>query len=72
MNLAIITSGFLPVPATKGGAVENIIINLVKENEKSKNDIKFTIYSIFDEEAKKECINMKKTNFIYIKKNCFN
>lgn len=71
MNLAIITSGFLPVPATKGGAVENIIINLVKENEKSKNDIKFTIYSIFDEEAKKECINMKKTNFIYIKKNCF-
>ena len=33
MKLAIITSGFLPVPASKGGAVENLIVNLLNENE---------------------------------------
>ena len=32
-NLAVITSGFLPVPPTKGGAVENLLYNLVKRNE---------------------------------------
>lgn len=52
-KIAIITSGFLPVPATKGGAVENLIVNLIKENEEYK-DFEFCIYSIYDEEAMKE------------------
>ena len=34
-KIAIITSGFLPVPASKGGAVENIVVNLLNENEKN-------------------------------------
>ena len=29
-KIVIITSGFLPVPATEGGAVVNIIVNLLK------------------------------------------
>ena len=33
MRLAIITSGFLPVPATKGGAVENLIDNFLMMND---------------------------------------
>ena len=49
-NIAIITSGFLPVPATKGGAVENLIVNLLNENEKNKK-IKFEIFSIYDQDA---------------------
>ncbi len=32
MKFAVITSGFLPVPATKGGAVENLIENFLKMN----------------------------------------
>ena len=33
MKLAVITSGFLPVPASKGGAVETLLMNLLLENE---------------------------------------
>ena len=50
MKVAVITSGFLPVPAVKGGAVENLIVNLLKENEK-KNKIKFEILSVYDKKA---------------------
>ena len=35
----------MPVPATKGGAVENLIVNLLNENEKNKK-IKFFQYMI--------------------------
>ena len=31
-KIAIVTSGFLPVPATKGGAVENLIVNIINVN----------------------------------------
>ena len=32
MSLAVITSGFLPVPASKGGAVESLLENFIKKN----------------------------------------
>ena len=47
-KIAIITSGFLPVPASKGGAVENIVVNLLNENEKN-NKVEFNVVSIFDD-----------------------
>ena len=34
MKLAIFSPGFLPVPAVKGGAVEQLITNIIDENEK--------------------------------------
>lgn len=68
MNLAVITSGFLPVPAVKGGAVENLIVNLIDENEINKN-IKFTIFSIFDQQAQVESKKYQNTEFIFIKTN---
>ena len=55
-NLAVITSGFLPVPPTKGGAVENLLYNLVKRNEIEKK-INFTIFSIYDKKAEQEAKN---------------
>ena len=48
MNIAIITSGYLPVPPSKGGAVENLVFNLMKVNE-DQTDNSFTIYSIEDD-----------------------
>lgn len=68
MKLAIITSGFLPVPATKGGAVENLCENFVKQNEIF-HEVELTIFSIYDAEAQKEALNYKNTNFIFIKSN---
>lgn len=68
MNLAVVTSGFLPVPATKGGAVENLVVNLINENEK-KHNLDFTIFSIYSKEAVEEAKQYKYTNFEYIKVN---
>lgn len=63
-KVAIITSGFLPVPATKGGAVENLVVNLLKENEKFKN-IQFNVLSVFDKKAQEEAKEYKYTTFTF-------
>ena len=68
-KIAIVTSGFLPVPATKGGAVENLIINLLNQHEKSNVKTEFIVFSDYDEKAKKIAENYKKTRFIFIKSN---
>lgn len=68
MKLAIVTGGFLPVPATKGGAVENLIQNFMNENEKY-NDFNITIFSDFDENAVEEIKKYKNSNVIFIKSN---
>ena len=48
MKVAIITPGFLPVPAVKGGAVETLIEEIIKGNEiYKKYDI--DLYTIYDE-----------------------
>lgn len=52
MKVAIITSGYLPVPPTRGGAVENIIYNLIKENE-IHHACDFIVYSTSDENSEK-------------------
>lgn len=67
-KVAIITSGFLPVPATKGGAVENLIVNLLKENEK-KNNVEFNIISIYDDKANNESKKYSNAKFNFIKVN---
>lgn len=66
MKIAVITSGFLPVPATRGGAVENLIVNLLNENEKQ-NDIRFEIISVYDKSAEIESQKYKRTSFKFIK-----
>ena len=68
MELAVITGGFLPIPATKGGAVENLVVNLLNENEK-KCQVKFTVFSIYDKKAVEETNKYKHTKFIFIKTN---
>lgn len=69
-KIAIITSGFLPVPASKGGAVENLIVNLLNENEKNKK-IKFEIFSIYDQDALNKSKKYENSNFRFIKVNFF-
>lgn len=65
-NVAIITSGFLPVPATKGGAVENLIMNTINENEKY-DKINFTVFSIYDYEAENKSLCYNNTFFKFYK-----
>ena len=68
MSLAIITGGFLPVPASKGGAVENLIENFINMNE-IKNDIKLTVFSTYDVNAERISKNYKYTKCIFYKVN---
>ena len=70
MKLAIITSGVAPVPATKGGAVENLIQHLINENEKS-NDLKIEVYSIYEPTAKEVSHQYMNTTFKYINSSKF-
>lgn len=65
MKLAIITSGYLPVPATKGGAVEKLVENFIKENE-IKRKIEIIAFSVYDEKAKLISKKYKHANIKYI------
>lgn len=70
MKIAIITSGFLPIPATKGGAVENLVVNLLNENE-IEQKVNFEVLSIYDKEALNECSKFHFSSFKFIKSNIF-
>lgn len=66
MKIAIITPGFSPVPAVKGGAIENLIQMILNENEK-KNKLEIDLLGVYDEKAFQESIKYKNTNFVYFK-----
>lgn len=70
MRLAIITPGALPVPAVRGGAVENLIEILLNENEKN-HQFDFSVVSIWDEKAILLAKKYKFTEFHFIKSNSF-
>lgn len=51
LKVALVSPGFLPVPAVNGGGVEKLIDILINDNE-IKNKLKIDIYSIYDEKIK--------------------
>lgn len=67
MKIAIITSGLLPVPATKGGAIETLLDTFISENEKQKK-VDITVFSISDKKAKEKVNidNYSKTKYVFI------
>lgn len=65
-KVAIISSGFLPVPAVKGGAVENLIEILIDKNEEYK-EVNFEIISTFDQVAKDKTVLYQYTKILYVK-----
>lgn len=67
IKCAIITPGFLPVPATQGGAVETLITNLIESNEKEKK-FNFDIFTIDSKENKDFKYKYSKIHVIKISK----
>ena len=69
MNIAILTSGVLPIPSVQGGAVENLIDFCLEYNDKHQlHDI--TVYSVYDPEVKNHpACNSKVNHYRYIKTN---
>ena len=62
-NLIIISPGILPVPATEGGAIENLIQNFINQNEYEKR-VKIHLFSIYSKEAYKKSLKYNIVNFI--------
>lgn len=69
-KILIISSGILPVPATKGGAVENLIEHIINGNEKY-NNLNLEVVSIYDKDSAKKSEIFKNTNFKFVKSNVF-
>ena len=67
MNIAIVTSMSLPLPAVKGGGVEWLIQTIIDENEKTGRH-NITIIGIEDPEAITESSKYRFTNFVFISK----
>lgn len=68
MKICIISPMKLPIPSKKGGAIETIIDQLIKENEVKKR-IFIDCYSIPDEDGQRELYLSKHDRIIYIKNN---
>lgn len=66
MKVAFLSNGTSPVPATKGGAVENLIEDLLDENEK-KHSFDFSVLSLYEEKAEEKSKKYKNSNFYFVK-----
>jgi spore coat protein SA len=67
MKVVIISTGMLPQPAIKGGAVESLVDILIDYNEKyGLHDL--SVYTIYDENATKLIDKYSKCRFVYIKR----
>lgn len=66
-KIAIITSGYFPVPPVRGGAIESLI-NLIIEENNIKEDVDLTVYSMYDAEAEaiSNCYCHTKVKYIKI------
>ena len=63
IKIAMITPGFLPVPAVNGGAVEVLATHIIEGNE-SANGVHFDVYTVPDEKINK--IKYKNSRVIQI------
>lgn len=66
MKVAFLTYGASPIPATKGGAVENLIEDLLDENE-NYGLLDFTVFSIWEKEATRQAQKYNHTKFHFVK-----
>lgn len=64
-KVALITSGYMPVPNTLGGAVESLDTMLLEQNE-STPKVNFTVFSASNEEAKRISKSFKCSTFHFI------
>lgn len=65
-TICLIVPNMLPVPAVKGGAIEELVTIIIEENEKNPL-AEFLVCSPYDERAKQQSMHFQYTRFIYIK-----
>lgn len=67
-TIAILTECLLPIPVTKGGAIETMVEYLVKENEKQ-HKFHFVVFTRAEAKAMELSKSYKYTEFIFIQSN---
>ncbi|MCG0758510.1 glycosyltransferase [Lactiplantibacillus plantarum] len=65
-KIAFITTGYFPVPAVEGGAVESLVTALLEQNEK-KEEYHFVVYSSWNQTAKIIANQYKYTDVFFIR-----
>lgn len=65
-KVAIVTSGFLPIPPTKGGAVETLVEYIVEENER-KHGLDLVVYSSYEAEAERASESFSATEVRFVR-----
>lgn len=65
-SVAIITSGYFPIPAVLGGAVEALDENLIRQNEINKK-LNITVYSCYNADAVEKAKEYQNTKFEFVK-----
>lgn len=68
MKILIITAGVLPVPVSKGGAVETLVEYIIDENEKYKK-LEIDLISCFENESLKMSEKYNNTKFYFVNRN---
>ena len=68
LRVCLILPKGLPVPNTKGGAIESLVTDLINQNEIEKK-LYITVYSVYDEKAVEESKKYKMTKCKFIKNN---
>lgn len=66
MKILIVGSSKLPIPAVKGGAVPNLIEEIIQENE-NKDKLDLYCCSLWEKKAEKESAKYNSTKFIWAK-----
>ena len=64
-KVALITSGYFPVPAAMGGAVEALDENLIKQNE-IEDRIHLIVFSCYNEKAEKDSKKYSNSEFVFV------
>ncbi len=70
MKVAFINSSNLPVPATLGGAVENMLTHFIDENEEQKR-LEVTVFEQYEPEAERLSHKYKQTKCVFFKSGLF-
>lgn len=65
-SVAIVTSGYFPVPAVLGGAVEALDENLIIQNEKE-DRVRFVVFSCYTDEALKKAEEYRNSSFEFVR-----
>lgn len=69
-KIALVLPEVYPIPAVKGGAIEELVTILIEQNE-IEQKVEFLVFSMADEKAEEKAKEYQHTKIVYIQKTTF-